>query len=146
MPLFVPSGSASSPTWTAYTPTLGATVSNPTLGAGSAVGRYTQNGKIVHCMLDIVFGVGMAAGSGVYVILLPVTISSSVPNNAVLGSGRLYDSSSTVSALTCGFIFSADHTRVQMIVNGTGTTVTNAVPWTWAANDEIRLILTYEAA
>lgn len=145
MPLYVPS-SSSALTWTTFTPTLGATISNPTLGSGAvSAGRYIQIGKLIHFEVDIAFGTGMTAGNGTYVILLPASISASVTNNNVVGTGRLYDSSTNTSAIISAFGFNTDHSRIQMLVNGAAGNVTAIAPWTWAVGDEIRVVGTYES-
>ncbi len=133
--------------WLTYTPVLGATSTNPTMGAGATTtGRYKVKGKIVHCIITIAFGAGMTAGNGQYVITLPIPVSAVFTQYSALGLGRIYDSSANASAVVVGYGFGADMTRVQMLSDGIAGQTTNAFPWTWAVSDEIRLNLTYEAA
>lgn len=132
--------------WTAYTPVLTATTTNPTLGSGSVqAGRWTrQTDRLVVVHIYIKFGTsGAAAGSGDYLVSLPVNRGSDAALR-VFGCGYIYDDSTTANRLVVA-IKQAGAGVVQMLAEGSST-VNNASPWTWANNDEIQLLLTYEAA
>jgi hypothetical protein len=135
--------------WTAYTPTLTATTTNPTLGTGStASGRYAEIDRVVFGTFDITFGSsGVAAGSGTYEISAPVNIYSSRPANAPLGRAMLFDSSGSVAAYF-DLISDYDTFRIRYAATwptGSLTYVNDSTPWTWAAGDYIRGAFFYES-
>lgn len=135
--------------WTAYTPTLQGSTTNPTLGTGSvATMRYLQAGKDVRGYFNITFGTaGAAAGSGTYSVTLPVNASSNYNGHSV-GRAVIFDSSTSA----IGYIDVVASSGILLLryaatyPTGTLTSVTNAVPWTWAENDYIRGTFAYEAA
>jgi hypothetical protein len=60
--------------WTAYTPVLTGSTTNPVLGNGSLVGAYLQAGKLVLWRFSFTSGTTTTYGSGNYVITLPVAM------------------------------------------------------------------------
>lgn len=130
--------------WTTWTPALTASTSSPTLGTGSsATGYYNQMGKVVVYWARIQFGTsGEAAGSGDYRVSLPVTAVAR--SGAVFGQGFLYDDTASTAALCVARYQST--TTVDLIIGSATEVVTDANPWTWAANDYITISGTYEAA
>jgi hypothetical protein len=132
--------------WTAYTPTLTAVTTNPTLGTGgSATGRYTQVDKTVTGWATITFGSGFTAGSGIYSVSLPV---APLTTTIQAGSGRIKVASlySRVNLFTTSTAVNLEY--ATNIVNGSVAYVASGAgaPGTWAANDEIRVWFSYEAA
>lgn len=137
--------------WTSYTPVLTAATTNPTLGSGSVVsGRYTRIGKLVAYRFYIAFGTsGVNAGSGSYRISLPVS-STTTGGAGVLTMGSLfvYDSSTT-NAYTGLMGNTSNATYLSDIYYAQGgalAALSNSTPWTWAASDQIRGFIIYEAA
>lgn len=131
--------------WTAYTPALLASTTNPTLGTGSsATGRYVRIGRTVIGWAKIVFGTsGVAAGSGVYRVTLPFAAPlSGVP----VGNGNLYNASTATNrTVLAGISFSTN--AVEFGWTGSGTYwATDTTPWTWNPSDQIGFTFTYEAA
>lgn len=141
-------GSGAGPSYSSWTPTLTADGGNPALGTGgTATGRYTQFGKFVHAYGRITFGTAsVSAGTGEYEIALPVAASSNAfpANVTVYGSAVLFDSSA--SSFNIAHSYALDANECRIAISGTGLTVSNSTPWTWAANDIIILTLMYEAA
>lgn len=144
--------------FTSYTPTLTASTTSPTLGTGSsATGYYKRIGHRVTGYANIAFGSsGTAAGSGAYLILLPVA-----PVNRIqpIGIGYLMDSSDNLRIVVAvGLVLpavspAADSKALILLTNTAGNGFGNgqnpaadSVPWTWAANDNIVLKFDYEAA
>jgi hypothetical protein len=142
------SAGGTDPTYASWTPTLTADGGNPNIGStGTATGRYTQHGDMVHAYGRILFaGAGVNAGSGVYEVALPVTAAASSGSSpTALGSALLFDAST--STFTTAVAYSLDTGECRIIVSAaTNFQVTNAVPWTWVADDAIILTLVYEAA
>lgn len=137
--------------WTAYTPVLTASTTNPTLGTGStASGYYSQFGKFVFYRFYIAFGTsGVNAGSGTYRISLPVNASTAGgAGPTTIGSMFIFDSS-TSNAYTGMMGNVANQTYISDIYYAQGgalAALAHNAPWTWAASDQIRGSLVYEAA
>lgn len=142
----------------AYTPTLTASTTNPTLGSGSsATGYYKRLGHRVEGYATIQFGsAGVAAGSGYYGLLLPV---EPVNRTRAIGIGYLVDNSDNVrflvaSAAVSTPLWAANTSKAIIVVSNaagagffTGANpVGAAAPWTWAENDQLLVTFSYEAA
>lgn len=137
--------------WTTYTPALTATTTNPTLGTGSsAEGRYVSAGKLIIVHYRIAFGTsGTAAGSGTYLISLPVAPSTAWTNRHI-GSGMAFDSSANAMMPLVVRVNGTASTVVMQFPatwpGGTASNVTHSNLFAWAASDEFHGTLTYEAA
>lgn len=144
--------------WTNYTPTLTSTGTNPTMGTGGTIsGQYQRVGRTVTGTATIQFGsAGVAAGTGVYGLLLPVQPAD---RSAALGNGFLFDFSDSLrfvvgATVVSTGIFAASTSKAIIVVTndpgegfGTGDNPVGAAsPWTWAENDQIVVNFTYEAA
>jgi hypothetical protein len=130
---------------TSYTPVLTANTGNPVLGTGSSVtGRYLlHGGNLCTYWGNINFGTsGVSAGTGQYFVSLPVAASGSTVGPTV-GSAVLRDISGSVIQSATSYLFSSA-TTISLVYGG--NVVTNASPWTWAAQDYIAWSLTYETA
>lgn len=133
--------------WTTYTPTLTASTTNPTLGSGSTVfGSYSQVGKIVTVKFMFIFGSsGTNAGSGTYRVSLPVTpVGDSIPSGNIF----IFDSSTSNAWTGCmGSIQSAGYMdQIWYASGGALASVSESNPMAWSASDQIRGLITYEAA
>ena len=135
--------------WTAYTPTLTASVTNPTLGiTGTATGHYAQIGKTVIARWKIYVGhTTSGAGSGSYYVALPVAASTGQVGLTV-GNGYGYDASST--SLSPFTVYCENANRLAMLynttLNGAYTFVAATAPWSWAYTDYLEGAIQYEAA
>jgi hypothetical protein len=135
--------------WTSFTPTLTASITNPTLGtASTSSGAYCQIGKIVHYRLLIKFGTsGVNVGSGFYFITVPVTMSSAVPGFTPVGNVFLDDASTSKRVIGIAIRDSNTAFSMQVQSDSVGTqVVSDSTPWTWAANDAFIISGTYQAA
>jgi hypothetical protein len=129
----------------AFTPVLTAVTTNPTLGSGSVVaGRYTLwGGKFCTYMGHIAFGTsGVNAGSGNYLISLPVTAGAGSPP---LTSGSAIVRDNSAVDIRNGNSFLIPGATTLSLIGG-DSIVTNAVPWIWAASDYMNWNITYETA
>lgn len=141
--------SDSSNTVIAYTPTLTAATSNPTMGTGAIrLGWYSRSqGNLIDYHWWIKFGTsGSAAGSGQYQISLPVTalgvFGTAAPEST--GNGIIRDDSATNLQQASWYIPGSDLTvAVGMASNGV---LRNDAPWTWANLDYIQGSIRYRAA
>ena len=145
--------------YTAYTPTLTATVTNPTLGSGSsAVGYYKRVGRWVDGYAVITFGSsGTNAGSGYYGLLLPVQPVDRI--QPMRGVGFAYDDSDqfrfvTAAASVIPVLWAASTRKLVLLrTNAAGEGFANgnnpigaSVPFAWGANDQLAVPFAYEAA
>lgn len=128
-----------------YTPTLTAATTNPTLGTGGTARAVAWiTGQQVTVWFEIVFGTSPTAGSGFYIVGLPVDVypvADIVPLTAI-GVGKLRDSNTTNEKRAI-FSLNGDRAKFQIHNAADDTIVTNAVPWTWAAGDSMSGTVTY---
>lgn len=75
------------PEWQNYTPTWTAATTNPTIGAGSLVGRYALVGKTCHVKIEITTAGNTNYGNGQYNWALPFTASGAGTGTSV-GAGH----------------------------------------------------------
>ncbi|MGW8703273.1 hypothetical protein ACWGOK_41280 [Streptomyces eurythermus] len=129
--------------WTTYTPTWTAST-NPALGNGTINGRYMKVGRIVFAEILLFPGSTTTYGSGSWAFGLPVTSASK--STTALATVRMFDQSASAQYPGVGQIGSAD-TAVRFITSAGGTAnVGSGTPFAWAAGDECRLSMVYEAA
>jgi hypothetical protein len=145
-------GSSSGEVWQDYTPTLTSTGVSPTLGTGSVqAGRYTANGSTVKGWARITFGTsGVNAGTGTYLVSLPLpqrtASAGNPPNHRALGAIFLTDASAGIHYAGTTFTPSSNSVSVGMLATGAANgLVTSAVPFAWAASDNIWVQFEYEA-
>jgi hypothetical protein len=144
-------------TWSTWAPALAITsgTTAPNLGnaganpirSGSWMRLGTTVSGLVHASCQVRFGTsGIAAGTGIYTISLPVTMSSSdTARQQVLGGGAIYDA----SGADTHHVIAVQHSSAVCKLKYTSTAstenwVTNAAPFTWASSDQIHLNLHYE--
>lgn len=122
--------------WSAYTPSF-----NGALGNGTLSGRYKQNGKTVHFVLELVFGsTSTMVGPGTFG--LPVAAGASSP--AFVANGFARSASTFVYTMLAAGV-SGGATTVAPVPHG-GTQVGPTAPITWANGDQLWLAGTYESA
>jgi hypothetical protein len=131
-----------------YTPTLTAT-SNPNLGTGgTAEGRYTlRSGKWCDLRVTFQWGTSGTAGSGQYLVSLPVQTSSSITNGVSNVGSVLMRDASAGPALAAGVCYATASSTTMALFATTSGGVTNAVPWAWGGSgDYISATIVYETA
>lgn len=135
--------------WAAYVPTWTASVTNPTLGNGTAQGRYKQVGKIVHFVLEIVGGSTTTFGSGTYSFGLPVAC---VYTGGWVGApvGSAYALASTTQMQGVAQCVTATTVQATVTVDAAGVfggvVQLGSATAGWGSGAPIRLAGTYEAA
>lgn len=132
--------------WETWTPVLTASVTNPTLGTGSAaVGRYGRVNKTVFGQLAINFGTaGVNQGSGFYFVTVPITAQAS---GTTIGHGYVFDASASLVRHVVALMDNT--TRMGLwIDNSTNFAISATNPFAggFAASDQIRVVFEYEAA
>lgn len=74
--------------WSAWSPSLTGSVSNPTKGAATEVAVYSRSGNALFASYRLSMGIGGADGSGDYRWDLPVSIDlTKAPAGTVIGQG-----------------------------------------------------------
>lgn len=132
-----------------YTPVLTAATTNPTLGTGSvALGWWTRSqANLIDYSWYIQFGTtGAAAGSGQYLISLPVAalgvFGSAAPE--VIGSGLVRDNSAVDVRQATWYV---PGSNLSVVVGfASNAVITHSTPWTWAASDYLAGSIRYRAA
>lgn len=134
-----------------YTPQLRALTTNPTLGVSPVQdGRYVQIGKLVIAHVNVQFGSsGIAVGSGIYWITLPVT-PATPSNSKLVGTGRFRAGGAGAHWYPAqSFIDNVGQLRLIYIGAATAgalNNVSDSVPGGWVAGDEFDFTFWYEAA
>jgi hypothetical protein len=131
--------------WTSYTPTWTAATTNPTLGNGTLVGRYSKIGRQVTVHINLIPGSTTAFGTGTYNFLLPFAAANNgcsyIMSAHLLGTDRWLGEtviSPAASNTSAFFATSATNTRAAFWSPG--------VPETFANGSQIRITGTYESA
>lgn len=127
--------------WTSFTVTL----TNATLGSGgTSTGFYKKIGRLIVYRVQITFGTSPSI-TGEIRVDLPVTAASSIGVHQIL----MQDASPATSypgtpSLTTTYVGLRAMNSAGTYASATATSST--IPFTWAANDEIRLSGAYESA
>ncbi len=132
---------------TTYTPTWSSAANpQPAIGNGVLVGKYLQIGALVFAQIFFKAGTTTTFGTGVWNFSLPIA-PALFGTSIILGSGgMLWD-------ISAGTIYSAtwrsDGYPVQFIVaaaNVVQNLISAAVPFAWAATDELQVNTLYGSA
>lgn len=121
---------------TAYTPTWGVVSgTTPTIGNGLLEGRTVRVGDLVYFRLKVVIGSTTTIGSGTYTFSLPFAmtdpVNGFVGNAAALDAGVAWYRGYYPNSVENGF------TDKIVLVNNSGNTIQNSVPFTFGTNDQI---------
>lgn len=131
--------------WTAYTPTLTASTTNPT--NWTQTGYYMQAGKLVMCKGMIQAGASMTTGSGTYRIALPVAANTTLSLFPVNGIVYVSDASAGGSwQQMLGYVAASNY--ICAVSPSGGAPVSHSFPWSpnSAVGDFILFNFSYEAA
>jgi hypothetical protein len=143
------------PAWQSWTPAWTTTsgLGTPSYGNATVVGRYIQNGPIVHMAMDITFGTTTNFGTGDvgdnwrFALPVPAVATNRTVGFgelAILPGGRVSAVIRTNSTTSVEFIVSSGRAdNAALLNNGTVDAVT---PWIWGPGSLIRGTATYEAA
>jgi hypothetical protein len=132
-------------TWTSYTPAWTASTTNPVLGNGTLVGRYSKVGKMVDFAIQLTAGSTTTFGSGQWSFSLPFTVAS---NLDMIGNVMVGDASGDTSDYSSGAAYIPDGgTTLQAYAGGKGdmALITATFPQTWANGDRLWITGRYEA-
>ena len=133
--------------WETFTPTWTAVTTNPVIGNGTILGKYTRIQKLVLAEYFIVAGSTTTFGSGVFTFSLPITAKAPLGGFTALGSGVLFDISTQLAYVVGANNFNSSTTICSLRFTGAGNgDVTAIAPFTFANTDIITFTIKYEAA
>lgn len=124
--------------WTTYVPVWTTSGTAPALGNGILLGWYQRVGHYVVMSITFIPGTTSTFGTGEFVFSAPVVSNSFDATGAAI----LLDSLTTRYSASCNI--SGGTSSVQ-VVAGSSNYVHATNPYTWAANDAIRLQVHYQA-
>jgi hypothetical protein len=128
--------------WQSYSPSWTATGTAPSLGSGVLSGDYVKLGQLIIFKLSLRMGSTTTYGTGTYSFSLPVTAHAN--DLLMMGSALLLDSGTEWKVAGV----QKDTSTTFKIYNegNSGGGIGQTVPFTWADNDEIRVVGAYRAA
>lgn len=126
--------------WDSFTVTL----TNVTLGNGTAVGYWKKIGRVVHYRAEVTFGSTTSVSGGI-TMNLPATGAAATG----VHTGLIFDTSTTT--YYSATIISSTTAVALRVINAAGTygvatATSSTVPMTWATGDVFRLSGSYESA
>jgi hypothetical protein len=124
-----------------YTPTVTGSTSNPTLGNGTATGRWRRNGDWVDGYVELTMGSTTSGGVGNIRISLP-TLAAVGEGDQILGGALILDAG---TRFYTGVPIIASNTQYLEIYADQGT-VTYASPFSYANGDKYRVSFRYLTA
>ena len=138
---------ASGGSWTAYTPTL----TGWTLGNGTLVGFYNNDGKTVNVAASIKWGSTTSAAGNLY-LSLPVAADLTLGGTFLFniyqagGSGVATDNSADTYYAIASYVTGTTTMRIIATNGANNSGVAVTIPFTWATNDMMIISITYKAA
>ncbi|MFE5368219.1 hypothetical protein [Streptomyces mirabilis] len=131
--------------WIPYTPVWTASITNPTLGNGTLIGRYQKVGRDVHFHINLTTGSTSTYGNGGYNFTLPPFMAaangaSMIGTAQLLGTNR-WNGQIVVSPSATGTstFFPASQTDCRLAFHGP------TVPEAMANGTQVRITGTYES-
>lgn len=134
--------------WLPYTPVWTSAGTQPTLGNGTLTGFYIKMGRTIHFRISLLMGSTTTFGTGDYTLSLPFTVSSNTALKTPVGLG--YTEQAGIQGIQ--LFGRLDNLTTVAIFGPNGVADTRAAgvnstkPFTYAANDFIRVAGTYESA
>lgn len=145
-----PTGTFSISPWTAYSPTWTGSVTDPTLGNTSIVGRYMNVGATIFGEIRIVAGTsGFVRGEGIYRIGLPTP--GIVENFQPVGQVVMRDEGPGTNFFGTAIFNNGVNDEIELYMHSQvsqfdeGVAVTHTTPFLFSANDKILIQFTYES-
>ncbi|MEU1421467.1 hypothetical protein [Kitasatospora sp. NPDC005751] len=132
--------------WSSFSPTWTASTTNPTLGNGTLVTRWTRVGRSITWMGSLTVGSTTSGGSGTWQMTLPVAAASN--GITMIGSAdyvNLFDNEYVGLVEVQGGGTTVGFTS-KVITSYYFTNVSNTSPVTTSSNSRLHWNITYEAA
>lgn len=124
--------------WTAFTTTWSGTIGN---GSKSAV--YSRVGRVISYRIVIVWGSTTSHAAANQTFTLPIA-TTQYPANAPVGYATCVDTSAGIMAGNGFAVISGGSTFAINMAGSVGAFWSNTVPMTWAANDSLYIVGSYE--
>ena len=134
-------------TWTSYTPTL----TGWTLGNGTLVGFYNNDGKTVHVAASVKWGSTTSAAGNLY-LSLPVAADLTLGGTFLFniyqagGVGVATDFNADTYYQLGGYVTGSTTMRIILTNGSSNSGVAVSIPFTWATSDMMIISITYKAA
>jgi hypothetical protein len=145
-----PTGSFAITAWSAYTPVLYGSTTNPTIGNGSITGRYVSIGATIIGEIRIIAGtVGFNRGAGTYSVSLPT--AGVIENFQPVGQVVMRDEGPGITYFGTAIFNNNNTGRVELFMHSQvaeydeGIAVTASTPFLFSSNDKILIQITYES-
>jgi hypothetical protein len=145
-----PTGSFSITPWTAYTPVLYGSTTNPVIGNGSITGRYVSIGATIVGEIRIIAGTtGFNRGSGTYSVSLPS--AGVIENFQPVGQIVMRDEGPGINYFGTAIFNNGINNRIELYMHSQvgqfdeGVAVTDSTPFLFSSNDKILIQITYES-
>ena len=134
--------------WIDYTPTWTASTTNPVLGNGTIVGRYSLVNKTVTAQILLTMGSTTTFGSGAYFFSLPVTAAATLAGYPAIGAGWGNDVSASAATTFTAQVHNSGTTVFGLRFSNASNNgaVQHNSPYTWASSDFITATIQYKAA
>ena len=135
--------------WETFTVGWKAASSNPVIGNGTKVGKYSQFNALVIVQISILPGSTTTFGSGQFIIDLPIPAKATLSQYSNTGFGYLIDSSAARCEIATTAVLNSSTTQIGIKYGpntGAFGDVSSTVPFTWANGDQIHITFIYEAA
>lgn len=133
--------------WQSYTPTWTADTTNPSIGNGTLVGRYTQIGKTCILIIGLTMGSTTTYGSGNWSFSLPKTAKNTtgivfygvahIRNTGTANYERIAQISPVISTTVIKLLMSPTQ-------GSNSSNISATVPFTWGDGDALGIEITYE--
>lgn len=133
--------------WSSYTPTL----TGWTLGNGTLVGFYNNDGKTVNVAASVKWGSTTSASGNLY-LSLPVAADLTLGGAFLFniyqagGSGVATDNSADTYYAIASYVTGTTTMRIIATNGANNSGVAVSIPFTWATNDMMIIEITYKAA
>jgi hypothetical protein len=134
------------PGWFNYTPTWTSSGTQPAIGNGTIVGRFSMVGPMVAVQASFTMGSTTTYGTGDYSFGLPVSASSALVwygNYHALDTGSANAATGVFAASGAAYGTPEYHTTWP---SGPRSALTPTLPFTWASTDILHYWITYEVA
>jgi hypothetical protein len=120
-----------------YTPAWTASSVNPVLGNGTLLAKYVIVGGLCNIQISLTMGSTTTFGTGEWSFSLPIA-------SAAASTGQVWALDSGTAYFIGICLVNAGVSTLTIFSNSAGSGWSPSQPFTWAANDQIELSLTYQ--
>lgn len=126
-----------------YVPGWFGTVTNPVIGNGSLIGRYSVTGRRVTVEILASMGPTTTFGSGIWSFSAPFAASNSPQGNPVEYVGSCYALNSGVNFQVGAAFLGPGSSSIKLVFGGASNLAGNTNPFVWKNGDYMRLSISY---